>query len=178
MTLRTPIDIGPWDIATRAHLDSGSVVSSSQVLQSPDRQGTVYEIASLRATMSEDGTGDLSSMGFADGPIPVAASLANNDETLMLTRSDSRTNTFAMPNVYWHWGRSNQIALTQPTIYMPPEFYWGGELHGVFQNGAGATVAYLYTVIFRMVRFPDKDWADILAHILPGSAKKKFTDTT
>lgn len=176
--MHRPIEVGPWDLAVVTHLDSASVVSSTRVLQAPDREGTVYEIHSLRATMSEEGTGNLAAMGFADGPIPVAATLANNDETLMLTRNDRRENTFEMPNVYWHWGRSAQRALTQSTILMPPEFYWGGELHGVFQNGAGATIAFMYTVVFRMVTFPTKDWASILAHILPGTGKKKFTNTT
>ena len=175
--MHAPIDRGNWDINTIVHVEAASVVASTKLLPARPRAATVYEIFSIRATMSEDGTGDLASCGISDFEVPVGATVGNTDGDLMQLRSDEVVNTIPVGSVYWHWLRSNQSALTNPTIYMPPGMFWDGEMHGVFQNGSGAVVTFLYTIQYRLARFAEKDFADVIAHILPRSATKRLTTT-
>jgi len=173
-----PIHVGNWDIDSIVHEDTAAaVVASTRLLPARPRPAAVYEIFSIRATMSEDGTGDLSSMGISDFEVPIGAVVPNTDGDLMQLRHEQIVNTFEVGSVYWHWGRSNQIALQEPTIYMPPGMLWDGEMFGVFQNGAGAVVTYLWTITYRIVRFSEKDFPTVVAHILPRSATKHLTTT-
>lgn len=174
----SPVDVGNWDINCITHIESGiGVVVSTLLLPERPRPASVYEIFSIRTTMSEDGTGDLVSAGISDTEVPAGASVGNTDGDMMVLRQENPQNTFAVGSVYWHWGRSNQLALSQSTIYMPPGMLWDGPMHGVMQNGGGATVVYLFTVTYRVVRFSERNFPDVVRHILPGSATKNATDT-
>lgn len=168
----TPVKTGPWDLVAVGHFDATSAITALQLLKERTRERTLYEIHSLRVTWSEDGTGDLASFGIADGDVP--AGLSNADGVLMGLRNVGPLGGAANPNLYWHWGRSNQLGAGtgDGTIYLPPDFYWAGAMWGIMQNGAGATVTALYTVCFRLVEFSKRDYIEMLNSILPGSATK------
>ena len=169
----SPIDVFPWDLSVVNLADASSVIQSTRLLDSVPRPNAVYEIHSVRATLSEDGTGDLASAAIGTGP-EIPAGLANNDGALMGVRSTARIGGALTPTVVWHWGRSNQAGAGSGdgSIYLPPEFYWDGEMQGFLQNGAGATVDVLFTVAFRIVVFSEKDFLALLARILPGTIQK------
>jgi hypothetical protein len=58
---------------------------------------------------------------------------------------------------------------------MPPDFFWQGEMHGVFQNGAGATVTFLWIVLYRIVTFSEVDFPHIVNQIMPAGSTKHST---
>jgi len=170
--MHTPIRTGFWDIVARDHQDTASVVGDVELLPKLDRSA-VYELWSLRVSMTEEGTGDLSSMGVGDGPVGVGT--GNDDATILDMRAAATP--IVRPNVFWHWGRSNQLQGPLGDVMFPPQFYWAGPLHGLFQNGAGASITYLWTVIYRIVHFRDQDFAELIAKVLPGGADKKRSTT-
>lgn len=173
-----PISIGEWDLAVRAISDASSAVVSGLILAEPGRDSAVYELHSIRCTMSEDGTGDLASAAIADAPI--AAGLNNADGDLMgiHERSQLAGGGIRDPNTIFHWGRSNQLGSGSGdgTIYLPPSFYWDGEIHGLLQNGAGATVSTLFTIVFRVVVFSANSFNRLRDRILPNTIAKARID--
>ena len=178
MGVPKPIDIGPWDVSTVVHQESGSLVGATRLLADKPKPQSCYEIHSMRGTMTEDGTGDLASMAIATGDIP--AGLTNEDGIIFELREELQIGGADVGSVLWTWGRSNQLGAGQGdgTIYLPPEFYWDGPMFGVFQNGAGATVQFLFTVVYRIVTFSRAAWPAISSSFLPGRARKSLTFTT
>lgn len=177
--LPKPVDILPWDVACIVHQESGSLIAATEILEGRPRDQSCYEIHSMRGVMTEDGTGDLSSMGIATADLP--GSLTNSDNLMFELREELKIGGADVGSVLWTWGRSNQIGAGQDgggTIYLPPEFYWDGPMFGVFQNGAGATVDYLYTVVYRVVRFSKTAWPQMARLLLPNRATKHLTFTT
>ncbi len=170
----TPIEIGQWRAKPTVHSDSASIVGSTLLLDKLSRSA-VYEIHSIRAHMNASGTTTLASMGISDGEVPVGV---GNDDNALLAMAREAENAQERPDVFWFWGRSqqNQGPENAP-VMLPPEFYWTGEMHGVFQNGAGATVLYLWTVVYRIVRFRDEDFANITHKVMPAGSTKHDSTT-
>jgi len=164
-----------WDMTVVAHTDTGSVIASTLVLPRLTRDFAVYELWSLRASISDDGTGSLASFGWIDRPIPAA--MGNSDNTLMGIRTESPPGGGPVGNSFAHFGRSSQLAGEEPMIYLPPEFYWDGELHGLIQNGAGATVTWLFTVWFRVVTFGRREFPQVISKLPPRTVTKDLTNT-
>jgi len=174
--LPKPTDIGPWDIQSLTHQESGSVIASSEVLrQAEPRQ--IYEIWSFRMTMTEDGTGDLASMGIGTAFFPQGST--NSDNLLVSLRTELKIGGLDPGNVWWHMGRSNQLGqgIGGPDIYFPPDFWWDGPVFGYFQNGAGATIDYLWTIVYRVLTFTQRDWTLAVNSSLPRRGRKHRTFT-
>lgn len=155
---------GQWDMAVIALGDTSSAVVSQRILPKP-KAPEVYEIHSIRCTMSVGGTGSLACTAIAEEAAPTG--LGNNDTTVMQIRE-----TTSGMSTWFHWTRSNQLIVPQPTIYMPPQFYWESEMHAWLQNGAGATIYAMFTVIFRTVRLSVSDFVYELDSVLPGTGRK------
>lgn len=174
MGVPNPIDIGLWDVTTIALFDDASVVHTTEILPDVPRPMSLYELHNIHMSMSEDGTGDLASMGITDEAILLNSSISNTDGALMSVRSNMNSG-FRSGNVYWHMGRSNQLGagIGSPVITFPPRFYWAGGLHGIFQNGAGAGIEFLWTAIFRVVTFAMNDFKQLIAKCAPRSAVKE-----
>lgn len=170
--MHSPVDIGPWDVVVKGLFDDASVVSSRLILPVPSRERSVYELHSLRLTMSEAGTGNLASGGFTDGPVPVG--VTNNDIGLMSLHTGSQGVAVETPSILWHWGRSAQKSSGQGdgTLYLPPGFYYDGALHGAFQNGSGSGNEWLWTVVFRVVRFSHPAWLALRGKLPPATVAK------
>jgi len=77
-----------------------------------------------------------------------------------------------LPNCWWHWPRSAQHGQSE-TIYLPPDFFWDGPMFGLYQNAAGATVTFLYTVVFRLVRFSQANFIEAANRMAPKTGKKR-----
>lgn len=174
--LPKPVDIGPWDIVSNVHQESGSNIGSTIVLKESEPR-TIYELWSLRMSMSEDGTGDLASMGFGTALLPIGST--NTDNLLIELRSEDQIGGVDPGNVWWHMGRSNQLGqgVGAPDIYFPPDFWWEGPIFGYFQNGAGATIDFLYTIIYRVLTFSKKNWILAANASLPRRGRKHLTFT-
>jgi len=171
-----PADRGNWDIAALTIDDSSSVQSSAEILPRSKNPRSLYEIHSVRCTMSGDGTGILASAGICDGQIP--AGLSNTDGSLMQARADLFVPAIGvLPNIWWHWPRSAQHGQSE-TVYLPPDFFWEGVMHGCFQNAAGAGVQFLWTVIFRTVRFSGADFLEAAQRMFPRTGKKRDVTLT
>ncbi len=169
----TPRDIGPWDLAAATLNDASSAVVGVEVLPRTSRVHSAYELHSVRATWSEDGTGDLMALAMADGNVPTG--VTNADQALMALRHETPIGGGPdQPNVWWHWGRSNQLGAGtgDGTIYLPPEFYWDGELWGIMQNGSGSAPSGLWTVTFRRVAWTQRDFLTIKGRLAPDASKK------
>lgn len=171
MGVPKPIDITSWTIAVVSQFDDASVVSSIRLLPDTPRERSVYELHSVRATMSGAGTGNLASMGFIDAPVPVG--ITNTDLAMMATRHGALTGQ-TTGNLFWHWGRSNQIGagMGDGTIYLPPKFLYDGELHGIWQNGAGAAIEFLFTCTYRVWTFSRRDYIALQGKLPPGNVGK------
>lgn len=159
-----------WRLGVKALIDVSSAIVSTIILRRPS-QPFVYELFSIRGTMTEDGTGDLASIAIADGPAP--SGLSNQDARVLTAHdADNGVNTFL------HWGRTNQLGTQgQGSVEFPPGFFWAGELHGWLQNGAGAEVVVLFTVTYRLHRVPGNYSAGI-ASMLPRTMSKDREDFT
>lgn len=157
----------PWSIRSLVLGDQSSAVVDGLLLPTIDAPW-LREIHSIRATMVEDGTGDLASMFIADGPIRAAGFNNNDQEPMQATQSNAGANTL------WHWGRTNQLGTQgQETQYMPPDFLWEGEMWAWLQNGSGAVVFSLFTVVERRVRFSRREYVDLVAKVMPGTIVKE-----
>lgn len=166
-----PKIVGPWDVEITTVFDDASVVSSTRLLRDMARPLSMYEIHSIRATMSEAGTGNLSAMGITDGQVPVG--VTNTDIGMMSLHTGSQGIAVTTPTIFWHWGRSAQRALTDPMIYLPRRFYWDGQMHGVWQNGAGAGIEYMWVIQFRVVTFGEADYLALANKVPPATSRKR-----
>jgi len=168
--MENPIKVGPWQMRVHAHQDASSAIVAQKLLKEVGAP-SLYEIWSLTVNISEEGTGDLASAAI--GNADLVSGISNDDARMMrITRQgDNGAET------YWHWGRDNQIGGIQPTIYLPPGFYWEGELWAYEQNGAGAAVTYMFNVIYRVVTFRETAWVNLVAKVLPLRADKTISDT-
>lgn len=165
-----PTSRGQWQIAARSHTDTTSVVGSVRILDKLPRSA-VYEIYSLRGQMNEVGTGVLASMAISDGAVP--GSIGNNAAAL-LNMGRQNSDAVQRPDIFWFWGRTAQFQGPENAdVYLPPDFFWTSEMHGVFQNGAGASIVYMWTVVYRVVTFSTKDFANVTHKMAPmGSTKR------
>ena len=174
-----PTDVGPWDIVTRVLGELGQVdVGSTPVLEDEPRETSVYELHSIRMSMSLQGTAILASMGMTDGPI--VGTITNDDRSLMEVSSEvPPTGPAPQANLYWHVGRSQQngAGVSESHFYFPPEFYWALGLHGAFQNGSGSNITFMWTVIFRVVRFSRNDFPQVISKLPPLTAHKQSVFT-
>lgn len=157
-----------WRMAVKALIDVSSAIVSTVVLRQP-KPPWVYEIASIRATMTEDGTGDLASLAMADGAAP--SGLSNQDARVLTAHTaDNGVNTFL------HWGRTNQLGTQgMGSVDFPPEFFWAEEMHGWLQNGAGAEIVALFTVTYRIHRVQG-DYSAAISKMLPHTMAKDRED--
>lgn len=173
MALIRPIDVGPWDIVARELGELASEVGSTPILEDEPRESSVYELHSIRMSMSVQGTAILASMGVTDGPI--VGSVGNLDRSLMQVTSEVLSGGAPQANIYWHVGRSQQngSGVGESHFYFPPEFYWATGLHGAFQNGSGSVLSFMWTVIYRVVRFSKKEFPHIVSQLPPLTARKK-----
>lgn len=177
MSVPKPVDVTPWDVACIVHQENASILAATRILEARPRDESCYEIHSVRGTMTETGTGILASMGIATGDLPGA--LSNSQQLMYELREELKIGGADVGSVLWTWGRSQQFGSGQDggTIYMPPEFYWDGPMFGVFQNGAGAQVGYLWTVVYRIARFSKATWPQLSRLLLPNRATKHLTFT-
>jgi len=112
-------------------------------------------------------------VGIADGPAD-PANFTNSDQFIIQSTDESFA--FENHNLIWHWGRSNQKGTQgQETQYLPPEFWWEGEMHAWLQNGAGATVHALFTVVCRLVTFSDLEYRRLQGKVMPLAGWKERT---
>lgn len=171
--LPRPLSVFPWDVKAVDLIDASSAVVATRLLDSEPRPSALYEIHSVRCTMSIAGTGNLASAGITNGP-ELPAGVGNTDGALMSIRSNNRIGGADSPSLIWHWGRAEtgRGSTGDGTIYLPPEFYWDGEMYGILQNGAGATVDALFTVVFRIVEFSKRDFLRVVHRVLPGTIEK------
>lgn len=158
----------PWDWHAISVRDSSGAVVSAQLLGRPPSRH-FWELYSITADMSQDGTGELNSMHIADGP---SFAMTNDQKTPMIIRRHEN------PITTWlHWGRSNQKGdAGQPQRFFPPDFWYDGELWGWLQAGGGAQVVARFTVIFRAVQFGKAEWVDLRHKVPPFSGQKELED--